>query len=472
MLRLLEVFVFKQRKGVGMGNVKRLKSSPVAAPVTALEYIQKAFAMITFSGEVRYLDKKQLQDILSGSDAGPLDFYKWGDFQVLMRREIEVLPVDCNKKQVLADFRTSPKTDCFSGVAFSPVKQPSDIINWWVGATVKPCKGDWAVIESYLKEVICDNDQALYTDLKYRLAHMLQKPEEKPGIMVVLLGEQGTGKGVFFSLLRKIWSRTFLLVSDVDSVVGRFNAGLERNYVICLDEALFHGDKHSMERLKSLITEDTIVIEEKYSPSRSIDSYHRFFAASNNDQFGHIASDDRRFLFLRVSSSKKQDTNYFSTVVGAIKDDLVIGAMVDELMNVDLAAYNARQRPITTEHCSQRLQSLIGFDRYWFEVLFHEDVNFVGDRMYVRGPDFEKLFVETKDLIGNLERFEKSASRFNGIQARGVNAAIGKLCPSAIPKREHNKRGFQLPPIEVAREEFAKAIGVKVDWDTGEAIND
>jgi hypothetical protein len=33
-----------------MGNVKRLKSSPVAAPVaapvTALEYIQKAFAMM------------------------------------------------------------------------------------------------------------------------------------------------------------------------------------------------------------------------------------------------------------------------------------------------------------------------------------------------------------------------------------------------------------------------------------------
>jgi len=46
MLRLLEVFVFTQGKGVGMGSVKNLKSSPVAAPVTALSHLQKGFAMM------------------------------------------------------------------------------------------------------------------------------------------------------------------------------------------------------------------------------------------------------------------------------------------------------------------------------------------------------------------------------------------------------------------------------------------
>ena len=46
MLRLLEVFVFTQGKGVGMGSVKNLKSLTVAAPVTALSYLQKWFAMM------------------------------------------------------------------------------------------------------------------------------------------------------------------------------------------------------------------------------------------------------------------------------------------------------------------------------------------------------------------------------------------------------------------------------------------
>jgi hypothetical protein len=45
-LRLLEVFIFTQRKGVGMGSVKNLKSLTVAAPVTALSYLQKWFAMM------------------------------------------------------------------------------------------------------------------------------------------------------------------------------------------------------------------------------------------------------------------------------------------------------------------------------------------------------------------------------------------------------------------------------------------
>ena len=72
---------------------------------------------------------------------------------------------------------------------------------------------------------------------------MLQCPEHKPGVMLVLLGRQGTGKGLFFQILQRIWSRTSLLVSDIDQIVGRFNAALEHNYVIIMDEAMFSGDR-------------------------------------------------------------------------------------------------------------------------------------------------------------------------------------------------------------------------------------
>ena len=73
---------------------------------------------------------------------------------------------------------------------------------------------------------ICDGNKALYQYLIRFLAHMVQRPEEKPGVMIIFLGRQGTGKGMFFQLLSKLWPRTTLVVSDIAQVVGQFNAAL------------------------------------------------------------------------------------------------------------------------------------------------------------------------------------------------------------------------------------------------------
>lgn len=43
--------------------------------------------------------------------------------------------------------------------------------------------------------------------------------------------------------------------------------------------------------------------------------------------------------------------------------------MVHELLGYDLSAFNVRERPKTREHTAQKLRSLSGFDRYWYQVL-------------------------------------------------------------------------------------------------------
>jgi hypothetical protein len=45
----------------------------------------------------------------------------------------------------------------------------------------------------YLLDVICDGDLGLFDYLIRFLAHALQHPEEKPGIMIVLIGAEGVG---------------------------------------------------------------------------------------------------------------------------------------------------------------------------------------------------------------------------------------------------------------------------------------
>jgi hypothetical protein len=331
-------------------------------------------------------------------------------------------------------------------------------------------------LRNYLRDVICAGSEKNFEYLIHFMAHMIQKPEEKPGIMIVLLGGQGTGKGVYFSLLRAIWSRSTLQVADVDQVIGKFNALLERNYVVCMDEALFAGDRKSMDRLKSTVTESVIQIEQKYQPSRVIDSVHRFFAASNHDHFGNVERDDRRFVFFRVSNQRQQDTTYFKVITGAISNPEIIGALVYYLQRKDISTFEVRTKPQSSEQINQKLLSLQGFDRFWYEVLVTGTLN------YGKSGNFEipmhwsdSTFISTNDLVSHYTGFNKNAQRHQTVQNNQIAEALRRLCPSADSGRQVLKdsstcskirpRGFQLPDINTARQEFAKVMGGTIEWD-------
>ena len=243
--------------------------------------------------------------------------------------------IACDSKSTITQFWINPGTQVFNATAFSPLPQPASTINYWIEPTAKPRAGNCDILQAFLLNIICAGSQVTYSYLLRYLAHMLQRPWEKPGIMIVHLGGQGTGKGTFFRILRAIWGRTALQVSDIQEVIGHFNAVLERNFIVFMNEAIFSGDKKALDRLKSLITEPACRVEQKYQPARTIDSYHRFFAASNHDHFARVEQDDRRFVFLRVPDGAKGNHQFFSQLSNAIDDPAVIDALVYELMNCE-----------------------------------------------------------------------------------------------------------------------------------------
>lgn len=433
-------------------------------PLTPLQHLQANFGIVDLGGELRLIDLEQLSRVLDGTATSDLAFYPRADGNIKLARALEALPLRSDPKIETKQFWVDPKTKIFDSVAFTPDPAAPTTINYWIPPTIKPAAGgDWRVIGEFLLNVICAGDMALFRYLMMYVAHMLQHPSIKPGIVIVLLGGQGTGKGTFFRLLYRIWSRTTLIVSDVNQIVGTFNAVLERNYVICMDEALFSGDKRSVERLKSLVTEPVIHIEQKYQPSRSIESFHRFFATSNNDFFGQVDTDDRRFFFLRVSDQRQTDLGYFDAVHAAIDDDACMGALVHDLLQLDLASFNPRQRPKTPEHLSQRLQSLNGFDRFWYETLC------LGQLPKGHHYAWTDDFVATHEIQEAYQEFDPKSQHHRSLQDDQIAARLKKFCPSAAKSRHSyngvKKRGYQLPSLAVARQEFATHLGSAIDWD-------
>lgn len=435
-------------------------------PMTALAAIQSRFALLDLSGELRIVDRDKIAQVMSGK-AKEISFYRRPEGQILIARELENLPYSVNTKVEFTNFINNPGTHVYNEVAFSPLATSASTLNYWIAPSINPMQGDWFVIQEFLHTVICNNSVALNDYLIRYLAHMLQNPEKKPGIMIVFLSGQGCGKGTFYKLLSRIWSRTTLQVCDINEAIGQFNAALERNYVVCMDEALFAGDKKSLDKLKSLVTEPTCRIEQKHQPSRTIDSYHRLFAASNHDHFAHVDKDDRRFVFIRLSSVHKQDQIYFDAVNDALDDDAVIAAMMHDLVKLDLTDFNIRKRPQTEEHLSQRLQSLSGFERYWYEVL--QSGMFDGFQQW-DVPQFKS----TQILIDKFKEYDKNAGRYSPIQQQQISSTLKAICPSAVASRKKisnkQERGYDLPDIKLARKEFEIMLGTRVDWDELEEL--
>ncbi len=436
---------------------------------TPLEELQNQFSIIELGGEFRVVSQIQIEGILGGKNFGEPAFYKKTDSTIMMKRFLETLPYVRKPQIVISDFWISPKTVVYKGTAFTPKPSSPAALNFWVGPIAPDATGNAAVIFNHLLKVICDDDPVSFDYLIDYLAHMIQKPAEKPGVMIVMLGRQGTGKGMFFNLLRAIWPYTTLQVTDVEHVIGRFNACLERKYAVCMDEALFVGDRKALDRLKSLITETHINIEQKFQPARSIGSVHRFFAASNHGHFARVEVDDRRFVFLRVSDVYRQNTNYFAQLVAAISDPGTIGAFVHHLQNIDLTLFEVRKKPNSSEHLNQKIKSLYGFERYWCEVLISGDFGVGVNPNNLSQVWSHTLFMPTSDLIRHFISFDKNAQKHQTVQSAEVLANVLKLCPSAVPERKLyqsdvfgiklQKRGVSLPDLATARVEFDRIIG-------------
>jgi len=276
--------------------------------------------------------------------------------------------------------------------------------------------------------------------------------------MIILLGGQGIGKGTLGRIFQRIWTATYIQVNNISLVTGNFNASLERAYIVFMDEALFVGDRRASDRLKSLVTEPEILINEKFQPGRQIKSYHRFIAATNADHFKNTERDDRRDFTLRVSESRKNDHQYWKDLYYEI-DNGGTEALVHDLLAMDLSDFNVRQKPNTKELIEQKINSLGPIAHWWYECLLQGSIF-----------DDEEKWQEFVSTIKAIEGIMAVAGGriYRRPGPRDVVQEMKKLCPSAKHWQKQvngiRNRGFILPNLEQARDEFAEYLDGPVDW--------
>lgn len=426
--------------------------------------LQKQFALLKLGKEVRLVEKPSAGDYWS--EMANVTGYRKPDGSILLNRHLETIPSAMPKNQAISAFYSSPSTEVFTSITFDPRPTSATTINLWRGPTLSPTAGAFPVLQQFLLEVIANGDVPMCEYLLSFLAHMLQKPEEKPGVMIVLLGGQGIGKGTLFKLIQGIWGKTAFLTNQINHITGRFNDALERLFVVWLDEALFVGNRGATDVLKSLITESTVTVEEKNGPIRTTFSCHRFFAATNAEHFAHIDRDDRRMAYFPVAETYKGNNTYWTKVNQALATELP--GLMAFLLQRDLSGFVPHRRPASAALIDQKLRSLVGIPAWWVDVLRTGELledRYIATAIEWSGPDF----VSTAKLLDTYRHFARNRGpHHREATEHELKQQIGKFCPSSLPQRRQTggkqARGLSLPSLIQARKEFETFIGGPIQW--------
>lgn len=421
--------------------------------VAALKSLQDKFALM--SGPVLSLvDKEAVK-------GGVLTLIQKASGKDLLKRHLAANYDKVDANAIANLFFIDPKTTLYKGVDFCPLGGKAGYLNLWAGPTLKPLPGTWLGVEYFLLNIVCGGDKEVYEYLIKYIAHALQKPQHKPGVMLSLLGGQGIGKGTFMKIIMLIWGTTTYKTNRIEDVVGQFNAAIEGKFWLLLDEAQFAGDVKASDALKSIVTESTVSINAKFQPPRMSESLCRVVSATNQVSIGKRDSDDRRDLTLKVSEKHKGDHAYWENLNNCLGQE--VAAMMYDLLNMDITLFNVYAKPDTAELTTQKINSLTPEESWWLNCLRD------GALPFGSGSSWES-FVKTKDIADSITQYRNDLGHRKSYLDPSIQASnlMTKWCESAVKTRAKDstkRRGYQLPTLEEARQDFEAVLGGKVDWE-------
>ena len=229
---------------------------------------------------------------------------------------------------------------------------------------------------NHIKHILCQNDEDAYEYTLNWLAHLLQYPEIKMKVAILLRGEHGAGKGTIAMLLRRIIGRAhFTHFTNIGELTDKFNCEfLEKCLLGVVDEVTPDGkamrcNEAQSSQIKTLITEDTHRVEQKFMPAFQINSCVNFIFLSNREQAVKVESGERRFFALEAADTyagpETPETKEYFRKLQAVPPEYI----AHFLYRRDLSQFNPRSFPVTKQLLLQKIFSLDSVQRWWYKQL-------------------------------------------------------------------------------------------------------
>jgi hypothetical protein len=331
----------------------------------------------------------------------------------------------------------------------------------------------WKKVHDHVLKVICNGHTVHARWVFAWIAERLKHPNKPGMVAIVLIGEEGAGKGVFAThIVGGLYNpQHFVPVANPEHLTGRFNNHLADALLVFADEAYFAGDPRGAGQLFTLITEDRVMLEPKFADVASLKNQRSIIMSSNHTLVVPAGPRARRFAVFEVDETHIGDHKYFK----ALLEELDGGGreeMVRYLLQEDFSDVNVLAAPMTDALMRQKEQGFKNPERYWFDLVRTGFVpqngaaNIEWGENDVMAPTatFVRDYLDTPYM-----------KRAHQTDIRAAETQLGMQLAKFIPSRrkERHRSGpknerpvcWVLPPLAKARAELDKALGAPYPWD-------
>ena len=179
------------------------------------------------------------------------------------------------------------------------------------------------------------------------LAHIVQRPWERPSWHVLIPSEPGTGKGFLLEKVLHPLLHHTMIISSFSQLTAQFSPVLESSLLVLLDDCKSKSDS-TQTRLKSILSEERQYVEGKHKTGGMVQSYTRFILASNEDRPLILEPGERRW-FVLTKTVHRADLWETQRFIQKLADWLTLPGSLDKvyrwLAAFDLTDFNPKAVP-------------------------------------------------------------------------------------------------------------------------------
>jgi len=278
---------------------------------------------------------------------------------------------------------------------------PNGVLNLFPGYKVRPIEGAPTMFLRHLNEIVCSGDSDRSFWVMNRLAYMVQFGDTVVPTALAITGDQGSGKSILAEYVGSaLGELNYKYLHNDDALASRFSEELVGKFMICADEAIFTGDPKLRNKLKSLISAQTMRDEGKGKAARDAQNVMFLVALSNENEPVAVERGDRRWTVMKTDnkfSKENRDANrevdkearlYFKELATEMKGDGP-AKLLHMLLNWEVDFEAARTSLTTKEKAEMadtrmmRCDSLVAYLYYnmvkGFDVEEQDDGNGTGE---------------------------------------------------------------------------------------------